>query len=188
MALPQASVGTHLPPLFSFSLLFFPSVSLTIVCWCGIVSFLDNRNYSVSKCNSPSSVKIIQGLCLGKQNCSIPVSTDLFGGDPCYGTHKHFSVQATCSPSTNKYVHKTHLSLTISHTSPGLQTINWIRTSWDFTLLDPLMEDFMAATKGHSVIINFSTIPQWMWNTAQPVLFPSDPDQVFWSYEQVSKT
>jgi hypothetical protein len=36
-------------------------------------------------------------------------------------------------------------------------------TSWDFTLIDPLVEDFLQATSGHSTIMNFSTIPEWMW-------------------------
>ena len=58
------------------------------------------------------------------------------------------------------------------------------KTSWDFSLIDPMMEDFMNATAGHSVIINFSTIPQWMWKTPEPVAYPSDPDQVDWHYEQ----
>src|SRR5579884_1409607 len=35
------------------------------------------------------------------------------------------------------------------------------RTFWDFSLIDPLMDDFLRATEGHPVIINFSTIPQW---------------------------
>ncbi|MEJ2008800.1 MAG: glycosyl hydrolase family 39, partial [Acidobacteriota bacterium] len=43
------------------------------------------------------------------------------------------------------------------------------KTSWDFSLIDPMMEDFMNAQAGHSVIINFSTIPQWMWKTPKPV-------------------
>jgi len=42
--------------------------------------------------------------------------------------------------------------------------------------------DFFEATKGHSVIMNFSTIPQWMWKTDYPVDYPQDPDQVGWSY------
>ena len=40
------------------------------------------------------------------------------------------------------------------------------RTSWDFSLIDPLVEDFEAATRGHSTIMNFSTIPEWMWQAA----------------------
>ena len=58
------------------------------------------------------------------------------------------------------------------------------QTSWDFSLIDPMTEDFMAATEGHSVILNFSTIPQWMFKTGKPVAYPSDPDQVFWNYTQ----
>lgn len=55
-------------------------------------------------------------------------------------------------------------------------------TSWDFSLIDPMTIDFFEATKGHSVIMNFSTIPQWMWKTDNPVDYPQDPDQVGWSY------
>ncbi len=58
------------------------------------------------------------------------------------------------------------------------------KTSWDFSLIDPMMEDFMNATAAHSVIINISTIPQWMWKTPKPVPYPSNPDQVDWHYEQ----
>ena len=52
------------------------------------------------------------------------------------------------------------------------------KTSWDFSLIDPMTEDFMQATAGHSVMLNFSTIPQWMFKTPKPVPYPADPDQV----------
>jgi glycosyl hydrolase family 39 (putative alpha-L-iduronidase) len=60
------------------------------------------------------------------------------------------------------------------------------KTSWDFSLIDPLTTDFLDATagQGHSVILNFSTIPQWMYKTPKPVPYPADPDQVTWNYEQ----
>ncbi|MGD0010547.1 MAG: glycosyl hydrolase family 39 [Terriglobia bacterium] len=58
------------------------------------------------------------------------------------------------------------------------------KTSWDFSLIDPMMEDLMNATAGHSVIINFSTIPQWMFKTEKPVPYPADPDEVNWEYEK----
>jgi hypothetical protein len=57
-------------------------------------------------------------------------------------------------------------------------------TSWDFKLIDPMTIDFLEATKGHSVILNFSTIPQWMFKTDKPVAYPADPNQVTWDYEQ----
>lgn len=58
------------------------------------------------------------------------------------------------------------------------------KTSWDFSLIDPMMEDFMRATQGHSVIVNFSTTPGWMWKTPKPVQYPADPNEVTWDYTQ----
>jgi hypothetical protein len=57
-------------------------------------------------------------------------------------------------------------------------------TSWDFSLIDPMTEDFLHATTGHSVTLNFSTIPAWMFVTRKPVEYPTDPDQVDWKYTQ----
>ncbi len=58
------------------------------------------------------------------------------------------------------------------------------KTSWDFTYIDPVTKDFLAATEGHSTIVNFSTIPAWMFKTDTPVKYPDDPNQVFWKYTQ----
>ncbi len=58
------------------------------------------------------------------------------------------------------------------------------KTSWDFSLIDPMTEDFLEATRGHSVILNFSTIPAWMWRTPKPIRYPSDPNRVDWNYTQ----
>ena len=57
-------------------------------------------------------------------------------------------------------------------------------TSWDFSLIDPMTIDFLNATKGHPAILNFSTIPQWMFKTDRPVEYPSDPNQATWNYTQ----
>jgi hypothetical protein len=65
-----------------------------------------------------------------------------------------------------------------------LEPPSYGKTSWDFSLIDPMTEDFMGATSGHSVMLNFSTIPQWMFKTPSPVTFPADPDQVAWNYTQ----
>lgn len=58
------------------------------------------------------------------------------------------------------------------------------KTSWDFSLIDPMTEDFMNATEGHSTIMNFSTTPQWMWVTPKPIPYPSDPNEPVWNYTQ----
>jgi hypothetical protein len=58
------------------------------------------------------------------------------------------------------------------------------RTSWDFRLLDPVVIDFMKAANGRKVMVNFSTIPEWMFQTSDAVRYPSDPDEIDWKYEQ----
>jgi hypothetical protein len=59
-----------------------------------------------------------------------------------------------------------------------------ISTSWDFSRIDPITLDFLNATQGHDTVMNFSTIPAWMFITAKPVTFPDDPNQAFWHYTQ----
>jgi hypothetical protein len=58
------------------------------------------------------------------------------------------------------------------------------KTSWDFSLIDPMTIDFLKATEGHPGMLNFSTIPQWMFKTDEPVTYPADPDQPVWNYTQ----
>lgn len=57
-------------------------------------------------------------------------------------------------------------------------------TFWDFTYTDPVMEALMDAQEGRSVVINFSTIPVWMWKTEKPVAVNPEPDFVDWTYNQ----
>jgi hypothetical protein len=61
------------------------------------------------------------------------------------------------------------------------------KTSWDFALIDPMTLDFLNAQKGHSLMLNFSTIPAWMWKTPKPVPYPQDPNEVTWDYTQGSQ-
>ena len=58
------------------------------------------------------------------------------------------------------------------------------KTSWDFSLIDPMTKEFFAATEGHPTVMNFSTIPTWLFKTDKPVAYPSDPNQVTWDYTQ----
>uniref|UniRef100_E6QMR1 Glycosyl hydrolase family 39 n=1 Tax=mine drainage metagenome TaxID=410659 RepID=E6QMR1_9ZZZZ len=59
-----------------------------------------------------------------------------------------------------------------------------LKTSWDFSLIDPMTRDLMAATAGHTTILNFSTIPAWLFKTDKPVTYPADPNEVTWHYTQ----
>jgi hypothetical protein len=61
------------------------------------------------------------------------------------------------------------------------------KTSWDFSLIDPMTRDFLAATEGHATILNFSTIPTWLFKTDKPVVYPADPNQVYWDYTKGSE-
>ncbi len=56
------------------------------------------------------------------------------------------------------------------------------KTSWDFSLIDPIVLDFFAAAEGRPIMLNFSTLPQWLFKTAKPVPFPADPDEITWNY------
>jgi len=67
---------------------------------------------------------------------------------------------------------------------PELEPPSAGHTSWDFSLIDPLVSDFFSATSGHPVMLNFSTIPQWMFLTEKPVAYPADPNEPAWTYEQ----
>jgi hypothetical protein len=58
------------------------------------------------------------------------------------------------------------------------------KTSWDFSLIDPMMKDFFAATEGHPTVVNFSTTPTWLYKTDAPVTYPADPNEVDWNYTQ----
>lgn len=71
-----------------------------------------------------------------------------------------------------------YAKLAVAELKPPTKT----ETFWDFSYLDSSMHDLMYATEGHSVIINFSTTPAWMWKTNDAVKYPDDPYKVFWDY------
>jgi hypothetical protein len=115
-------------------------------------------NFTMGKCHAPNSSDIVTQLCVGKQMCLIPVNTETFG-DPCENVIKQFAVQVTCSIPQN-------------------------HTYWNFSVIDPMTEDFMNATKNHTTIINFSTVPAWLYKTPSRVPYPDNPDDEDGSYTQ----
>lgn len=58
------------------------------------------------------------------------------------------------------------------------------KTNWDFSVIDPMTRDFLAATEGHPTVMNFSTIPAWLFKTDKPVTFPDDANKVVWDYTE----
>ncbi len=58
-------------------------------------------------------------------------------------------------------------------------------TSWDFSLIDPMTKDFLTATEDSpGTVMNFSTIPAWLFQNDKPVTYPDDPNEVDWRYNQ----
>lgn len=60
-------------------------------------------------------------------------------------------------------------------------------TSWDFTLIDPIVADFMKATDGHSSVFTMSTIPSWMFDNGASAWTPQSPNEEAWNYESGAK-
>jgi hypothetical protein len=58
------------------------------------------------------------------------------------------------------------------------------QTYWNFDLIDPMTRDFLTATEGHPPVMNFSTIPAWLFKTDKPVTYPDDPNKPVWNYTQ----
>lgn len=55
-------------------------------------------------------------------------------------------------------------------------------TSWDFSFIDPEVIDFLEATKGRNPIVNFSSIPAWMWKRAKPSHPAGNVDKMDWGW------
>ena len=47
-----------------------------------------------------------------------------------------------------------------------------------------MTKDFLAATEGHTTIMNFSTMSTWLFKTDKPVTYPADPNQPVLNYAQ----
>ncbi|WP_194410838.1 hypothetical protein [Microbacterium cremeum] len=67
---------------------------------------------------------------------------------------------------------------------PALEAPTEGTTSWDFSKLDPFVEDFVAAAEGRPIVANFATIPHWMFTNADQVHLSHDVDEIHWEYEQ----
>jgi hypothetical protein len=137
------------------------------------------RSFHLGKCHANDSLSIVQKECLGQNSCLINATTATFG-DPCYGTVKHLSVQVSIHRILSLNVFCSTIDkFTFSYEVLKATCTKESRTtSWDFSVIDPMTMDFMNATEGHDVVINFSTTPEWMWNSYGPVQIPDDPDEV----------
>ncbi len=58
------------------------------------------------------------------------------------------------------------------------------KTFWNFSLIDPQVEQAMRLAGEHPWLLNFSTIPEWMFKTPAPVPYSA---KYGWRYEQGSQ-
>jgi Glycosyl hydrolases family 39 len=60
-----------------------------------------------------------------------------------------------------------------------------LQTFWDFSNMDPLVENFFRGVGKRPSVLSIATAPQWMFSSA-PVEVPRNPDEPVWNYEQGS--
>lgn len=58
-------------------------------------------NFLEGSCHATRSYDAAKRNCIGKQSCFVTVAPEVFGGDPCPGNAKKFSIEALCSSSSN---------------------------------------------------------------------------------------
>ncbi|CAN4098508.1 unnamed protein product [Withania somnifera] len=54
-------------------------------------------SFSEGSCHAHHSYDAFEKYCIGQESCSVPVTPEIFGGDPCPGVMKKLSVEALCS-------------------------------------------------------------------------------------------
>jgi len=72
----------------------------SVVAFYGTPSGSCATGFKAGNCNSSNAYGDVEKACIGKSSCSIPVSNDYFGGDPCVNIVKHFSMSVTCSSAS----------------------------------------------------------------------------------------
>ncbi|XP_057975801.1 beta-galactosidase 3-like [Malania oleifera] len=67
-------------------------------------------SFQKGTCDAPNSHAIVEKACIGQAYCSVSVSNNYFGADPCPNKLKRLSVEAVCSPmqhQTPKFTNST---------------------------------------------------------------------------------
>ncbi|KAH6790117.1 beta galactosidase 1 [Perilla frutescens var. frutescens] len=54
-------------------------------------------NFQQGKCHAFHSYDVFERYCVGQQSCAVPITPEIFGGDPCPNVMKKLSVEAICS-------------------------------------------------------------------------------------------
>jgi len=99
-------VDTHVAPTNPFCGEAVELSSVVLRCTSSVISAIDFASYgtptgtcgsyALGKCHAANSSSIVSSLCVGKRECRIADTTEVFG-DPCFGTHKWMFIQARCA-------------------------------------------------------------------------------------------
>ncbi|KAF8011596.1 hypothetical protein BT93_J2014 [Corymbia citriodora subsp. variegata] len=54
-------------------------------------------SFHEGSCHALHSYDVFQRTCVGQNSCTVPVTPEIFGGDPCPSVMKKLSVEAICS-------------------------------------------------------------------------------------------
>ncbi|KAL9157008.1 hypothetical protein ABFS82_09G117400 [Erythranthe guttata] len=54
-------------------------------------------SFRQGSCHAFHSYDVFERYCVGQQSCSVPITPEIFGGDPCPNIMKKLSVEAVCS-------------------------------------------------------------------------------------------
>nr|ACC60981.1 beta-galactosidase 1 precursor [Petunia x hybrida] len=54
-------------------------------------------SFSEGSCHAHHSYDAFEKYCIGQESCTVPVTPEIFGGDPCPSVMKKLSVEAVCS-------------------------------------------------------------------------------------------
>ncbi|KAL3824445.1 hypothetical protein ACJIZ3_020474 [Penstemon smallii] len=54
-------------------------------------------NFRQGSCHAFHSYDVFERYCVGQQSCTVPVTPEIFGGDPCPNVMKKLSVEVVCS-------------------------------------------------------------------------------------------
>ena len=147
-------------------------------------------------CTAPSSMDVINKLCVGQASCSVPASADVFGS-PCPGHEADYrlAVQVTCNPpQNNTYWDFTHFDRPVidfleatrgQHTASHPPPLSRNRTTISACAL-PLTAHYDVARVliGGEPMLELCTTPDWLWDQkGQPVHhYPNDPIGEDWGY------
>lgn len=150
---------------------------------CAIASAFGHASTSSDVSQAPQTIDIDWDhvICVSKTNATLQVVvTPLMSPDSPLHTKVWSALNELNAPFVRYVPWLPYPKLAVAELKPPTKET----TSWNFSLIDPYTTQFFEADRQHPNIVNFSTIPAWMFKTKNPVTYPSDPNKPVWNYTQ----